>query len=422
MGRVQTAVAFRRGRTLNGRIRLHRIGKAYRRYETPWRRLGEWVTLGRLVRHTDVWALRDITLEIAPGEAVGIVGANGAGKSTLLKLIAGTAFPTEGTSHVDGIVAAILELGIGFHPEFTGRENAYMAGQLLGYSSVQIGERMPDIEGFAEIGSYIDLPVRTYSSGMQVRLAFSVATAIRPDVLIVDEALAVGDAYFQHKSFARIRDFKRQGTTLLFVSHSPAIVKSVCDRAVLIDKGLLVRDGTPDSVLDYYNALMAHRGVEYEVQAVRDEGVRSGDRSCIIERVELLYEGRPASAVPSGASATFRITLRANVDLAELTIGIVIRDAVGNDVFGTNTYHLGRPLRHVLAGRQITCDFLVNAVALGTGNYSLSVALHRDMTHVSGNYDWWDRALVFQVLPNNGPHCIGIAMLDVDCRINDDIV
>jgi lipopolysaccharide transport system ATP-binding protein len=384
--------------------------------------LGEWVTLGRLVRHTDVWALRDVTLEIAPGEAVGIVGANGAGKSTLLKLIVGTAFPTEGTSHVNGIVAAILELGIGFHPEFTGRENAYMAGQMLGYSSTQIGARMQDIEDFAEIGSYIDLPVRTYSSGMQVRLAFSVATAIRPDVLIVDEALAVGDAYFQHKSFARIRDFKHQGTTLLFVSHSPAIVKSVCDRAVLIDKGLLVRDGTPDSVLEYYNALMARRGVEYEVQAVRDEGVRSGDRSSVIERVELLYDGQPASAIPSGASATFRITLHANVDLAELTIGIVLRDAVGNDVFGTNTYHLGHPLRHILAGRQITCDFAVKAVALGTGNYSLSVALHRDMTHVSGNYDWWDRALVFQVLPNNGPHCIGIAMLDIDCRIKDDIV
>lgn len=402
---------------MNGTIRLRRLGKAYRRYPSPGSRLVEWVTLGRLVRHRDIWALRDVTLDVTAGEAVGIVGANGAGKSTLLKLIAGTATPTEGACQVHGTVAAILELGLGFHPDFTGRENAFMAGQLMGYSYEQLRSQMPGIVDFAEIGAYIDLPVRTYSSGMQVRLAFSVATAIRPDILIVDEALAVGDAYFQHKSFARIRDFKRHGTTLLFVSHSPAIVKSVCDRAILIDRGLKVRDGTPDAVLDYYNALTARREAEYEVSAIEGHGVRSGNRSASVERVELLYEGRPAAAVQCGAPVTFRVTLRANAALSELTIGVLLKDAVGNDVFGTNTYHLGRPLRDLRAGSLLCCDFDVGALSLGTGSYSLSVALHRDMTHVSGNYDWWDRALMFQVLPGSGPHFIGTAMLDVACRV-----
>jgi lipopolysaccharide transport system ATP-binding protein len=405
---------------LNGTIRLRRLGKAYRRYPAPGSRLVEWLTLGHLVRHSEIWALRDVTLDVTAGEAVGIIGANGAGKSTLLKLIAATATPSEGTCDVHGSVAAILELGLGFHPDFTGRENAFMAGQLMGYSREQLRSQMPRIEEFAEIGSYIDLPVRTYSSGMQVRLAFSAATAFRPDILIVDEALAVGDAYFQHKSFARIREFKEQGTTLLFVSHSPAIVKSVCDRAILIDRGLKVRDGTPDAVVDYYNALIARREAEYEISTLEGHGVRSGNRSASVERVELLYEGRSATAVPCGAPVTFRVTLRANAELPELTVGMLLKDAVGNDVFGTNTYHLGRSLQDIGAGNLLCCDFDIGALALGTGSYSLSVALHRDMTHVSGNYDWWDRALVFQVLPGSSPHFIGIAMLDVACRVRGD--
>jgi lipopolysaccharide transport system ATP-binding protein len=404
---------------VTGSLRLQRVGKAYRHYETPWRRLSEWLTAGRLRRHIDVWALRDVTMGIAAGEAVGIVGSNGAGKSTLLKIIAGTTQPTEGTVDVRGRVAAILELGIGFHPEFTGRENTFMAGQLLGYSSEEIAARMTDIEAFAEIGSYIDLPVRTYSSGMAVRLAFSVATAIRPDVLIVDEALAVGDAYFQHKSFAKIREYKQMGTTLLFVSHSPAIVKSICDRAILIEQGLVVRDGKPDDVLDYYNAIIARREADYEVQAADGAGIRAGDRRATVERVELLYGAAAATAVPCGAPVRFRVTLRARADLPDLTIGILIRDAVGNDVFGTNTYHLGQSLHQVPAGKHISCTFDVESLALGTGNYSLSVALHCDMTHVSGNYDWWDRVIVFQVLPGPGPHFIGVAMLPVGCRIDD---
>ncbi|MDR3323168.1 MAG: ATP-binding cassette domain-containing protein, partial [Zoogloeaceae bacterium] len=188
-----------------GSVVVSGVGKAYRQYRSRWGRLAEWLWPAGPPRHTLKWVLRDISFQVTPGEAVGIIGINGAGKSTLLKLITGTARPTTGHIALQGRVAALLELGMGFHPDFTGRQNAYMAGQLIGMERQTIARLMPEIEAFAEIGDYLDQPVRVYSSGMQVRLAFSVATALRPDVLIIDEALSVGDAYFQHKSFERIR-------------------------------------------------------------------------------------------------------------------------------------------------------------------------------------------------------------------------
>ena len=216
--------------------------------------------------------LQDINFTVNPGEAVGIIGINGAGKSTLLKMITGTTQPTTGGVHITGRVAALLELGMGFHPDFTGRQNAFMAGQLLGYSVEEIARLMPEIEAFAEIGDYIDQPVRVYSSGMQMRLAFSVATAHRPDVLIVDEALSVGDAYFQHKSFDRIREFRKQGTTLLIVSHDKGAIQSICDRAILLNAGKLAMEGEPEAVMDYYNAMLA----DHQNQTVKQEVTVNG--------------------------------------------------------------------------------------------------------------------------------------------------
>ena len=196
---------------------LFNLGKAYKRYPSRWARLAEWLRPGAPVRHELLWVLRGLDLRVPQGQALGIIGRNGAGKSTLLKMVTGTSTPTEGSVQMRGRVAALLELGMGFHPDFTGRQNAVIAAQLLGLSEGEIAAALPGIEAFAEIGHYIDEPVRTYSSGMQVRLAFSVATALRPDVLIVDEALAVGDVYFQHKCYGRIREFRAAGTTLLFV-------------------------------------------------------------------------------------------------------------------------------------------------------------------------------------------------------------
>ena len=250
-----------------GTITVAHLGKAYHQYPTRWARLAEWLLPGHKARHSLKWVLQDVSFSVQPGEAVGIIGINGAGKSTLLKMITGTTQPTTGSVHITGRVAALLELGMGFHPDFTGRQNAFMAGQLLGYSVEEIARLMPEIEAFAEIGDYIDQPVRVYSSGMQMRLAFSVATAHRPDVLIVDEALSVGDAYFQHKSFDRIREFRKQGTTLLIVSHDKGAIQSICDRAILLNAGKLAMEGEPEAVMDYYNAMLA----DHQNQTVKQE-------------------------------------------------------------------------------------------------------------------------------------------------------
>jgi lipopolysaccharide transport system ATP-binding protein len=240
-----------------GSICVRNLGKAYRQYNSRWGRLAEWLSLSNKPRHRLKWVLQDISFEVSPGEAVGIIGINGAGKSTLLKLITGTSHPTTGEVHISGRVAALLELGMGFHPDFTGRQNAHMAGQLIGLTAAEITSLMPEIEAFAEIGDYIDMPVRVYSSGMQMRLAFSIATCKRPDILIVDEALSVGDSYFQHKSFNRIRSFGQQGTTLLIVSHDKSAIQAICSRAILLNGGAVAMQGDPETVMDFYNALIA---------------------------------------------------------------------------------------------------------------------------------------------------------------------
>jgi lipopolysaccharide transport system ATP-binding protein len=402
---------------VNGRIALSGLGKSYRQYNDPRQRLVEWMSLGALKRHHERWVLRNVTLDIAPGEAVGVIGANGAGKSTLLKLITGTTRPTAGEIAAEGRIAALLELGIGFHGELTGRDNVLIAGQLLGFQTAEIAARMTDIESFAEIGEYLDLPVRTYSSGMQVRLAFSVATAIRPDILIIDEALAVGDAYFQHKSFARIREFKAAGTTLLFVSHSAPIIKSICDRAVLLENGTVARDGVPEAVLDYYHAAVANRTRRYEIAETEGGGTRSGDRRASIEDITLLNEGAAVAVIRTNEPATVRVRMRALEPLADLTIGFMIRDVLGNAVYGTNTYHLQHRRFNLAQGSGFVCDFDIRRLALGMGHYSMSVALHSDMTHISGNYDWWDRAITFEVIPGNPDYGFGVVALDVSCRM-----
>ena len=227
------------------------LGKAFGTYRSEWQRVASWC--GIAVRPAaEHWVLRDVTFGLIPGEAVGIVGQNGAGKSTLLKLIAGTSHPTEGSVATSGRVAAILELGMGFNPELTGRQNAFHAGGLMGFERAALLEAMSAIRAFADIGEYFDQPLRTYSSGMQVRLAFALATAFRPETLIIDEALAVGDAAFQRKCFQRIEDFRAAGTTLLFVSHDLETIRKICTRAVFLREGRMVSFGPAKEVCDEY--------------------------------------------------------------------------------------------------------------------------------------------------------------------------
>ena len=305
-----------------GQIRVSGLGKAYKQYPNRWSRLFEWLVPFSPPRHHLHWILREVEFTIEPGEAVGIVGVNGAGKSTLLKMIAGTTQPTCGEIRVAGRVAALLELGMGFHPDFTGRQNVFMAGQLLGMQVEEIQALMPDIEAFAEIGEAIEQPVRTYSSGMQMRLAFSVATARRPDILIVDEALSVGDAYFQHKSFERIRSFRKAGTTLLIVSHDRSAIQSICDSAILLEQGRMAMRGRPEEVMDYYNALLAER----EGQTVRQEMLADGQvrtisgtgEAAILDVRMVDQRQRALEVVEVGQAVTLEVEVEVRQDIERL--------------------------------------------------------------------------------------------------------
>ena len=397
-----------------GTITVSNLGKAYKQYLTRWSRLAEWVLPGRNARHTLTWVLQDINFMVKPGEAVGIVGINGAGKSTLLKMITGTTQPTTGSVHITGRIAALLELGMGFHPDFTGRQNIFMAAQLLGYSVEEIVRLMPDIEAFAEIGDYIDQPVRVYSSGMQMRLAFSVATAQRPDVLIVDEALSVGDAYFQHKSFDRIRAFRKQGTTLLLVSHDKGAIQSICDRAILLNAGKLAMEGEPEAVMDYYNAMLAERHNSTVQQQVIDDGkvqTISGSGEATIAEVALLNEqNEQIEVVTVGQSVSLRIVVRTTAFIPELVVGYMIKDRLGQPVFGTNTHHLKRQLEEVQDGATVVFTFKF-AANLGEGTYSIAIALHATDSHINKNYEWRDLALVFKVINTDKETFIGVAWL-----------
>ena len=402
-------------------IYVNKVGKKYKRFPHHWARLAEYFTGGSYCGHKAQWALRNVSFLIQAGEAVGIIGQNGAGKSTLLKILTGTTLATEGTIKIDGRVAALLELGIGFHPEFDGIKNAIISCQTLGLSREESEKLLPEIEKFSELGDYMDQPLRVYSTGMQMRLAFSTATAVRPDILIIDEALSVGDAYFQHKCMKRIRSFKEQGTTLLFVSHDPGAVKSLCSRAILLDKGQIIKDGSPDSVLDYYNGMIAQKSKDEEIRQVENElgrtVTRSGTGQAQIQQIEMLDENdRKARAFRVGYVAKIQCHIQFNDYIENPTVGILIRDRLGNDVFGTNTYHLNIPNHSYHGGESIVATFTLK-LNLGQGNYSLCAAVHSGDTHLLDNFDWWDQCLVFQMVPNNSFSFIGCAALPVQAEI-----
>jgi len=402
-------------------IVVNNLGKKYKRYPNQWMRFAELLTGGRYSFHEERWALRGVSFGVQSGESVGIVGQNGAGKSTLLKILTGTTQPNEGTLQINGRVSALLELGMGFHSDFTGRENAIMSCQMIGLDSEEIHTMLPEIVRFSELGDYMDQPLRVYSTGMQMRLAFSSATVIRPEILIVDEALSVGDAYFQHKCMSRIRSFKEQGTTLLFVSHDPGAVKSLCNWALLLDEGLLIKDGDPDVVLDYYNGMIAKKSKDDEIRQIETRlgrtTTRSGSGKAHILNVEMFdANGRSARAFRIGDIVRISCNITFGSSIENPTVGILIRDRLGNDVFGTNTYHLKTAQYCYHAGEMVAVKFAL-PLNLGIGNYSLSIAVHSGETHLENNYDWWDQCIVFQVIPNNSFSFIGLAALPVEVEI-----
>lgn len=386
---------------MNNSISIKNISKCYKIYASRNERLKEWIIPFSKKRYKEKWVLKDINLEIKKGEAVGIIGMNGAGKSTLLKIITGTTMPTTGKVVFNGTVAALLELGIGFHPDFTGRQNVYMSGQLLGYTNSEINAGMKKIEEFAEIGEAIDAPVRTYSSGMQVRLAFSVATMKRPDILIIDEALSVGDNYFQHKSFARIQEFRKQGTTLLLVSHDKAAIQAVCDRAILLNRGQILKIGNPEEIMDYYNALISKKDdIIIEQKKLPDGRIQTISGTNEVKSTDVyMLNSKGVKAKVFSVGEKVKLIIKADIlkDIDVLNCGFMIKDVLGQAHFGTNIamhnkmiYNLKKETR-----LEISFEFILN---IGEGNYSISTAFIGDGTHIEKNYEWLELATVFQVL------------------------
>jgi len=400
-------------------IEVDRVSKAYRLYPTPRHRALALMMFGTRTFHTHFWALTDVSLRIDAGATLGLIGNNGSGKSTLLQLIAGIMAPTKGRVAVQGRISSLLELGAGFNPEFTGRENVELYGIVMGMSREEIVDRLPVIQAFSGIGEFIDRPVKSYSSGMFVRLAFSAAIHVNPDILLVDEALAVGDVLFQHQCIRRIREMQASGTTIIFVSHDMGMMRSICTEAVLLDRGRIEAHDDPATIANIYHAKTASTeaaanaprrplpggdggaAVEFREDSGFDERVRlfrHGTGAARIRHVELLdHNSRPVTSVEFDDEVILRVHVQYYEDAAFSILGFSIRDKTGTDIIGSNTHEENVPLPPRLAGDTVVVDFR-QRLPLVKGTYSVSTALAYDRSKPS-YFDWVDNALVLTVLP-----------------------
>jgi lipopolysaccharide transport system ATP-binding protein len=386
-------------------ITVESVSKRYEIYNHPRDQLKQFF-LPRLQRmmglksrqyFREFWALQDVSMQINKGESCGIVGLNGSGKSTLLQIITGTLTPTLGTVSTHGRIAALLELGSGFNPNFTGRENVYMNGALLGFSRDQIDKKFEAIQSFADIGDHFDQPLVTYSSGMQMRVAFAVATAFDPDILIIDEALAVGDAYFQQKCFHRIERFKDDGGTLLFVSHDANTVKHLCDKAVLISHGKALSHGVPKTVIDLYQGLVAQKtdlgnqaivvsqtpnnqptefteAVESQATWTKSTTITTNKDAELIDFKLLNADGHQVAYIESETVLIVQYRIRLNKDFDRPAFGLIVRDRIGRSLFETSTYAMKMQEKMVAMGKVVTVRFRFN-FNLRAGQYSFSIGV-----------------------------------------------
>jgi lipopolysaccharide transport system ATP-binding protein len=386
------------------------LGKRYEIYERPHHRLLQTILRGRRTFYREFWALSDVTLTVRRGETVGLVGPNGSGKSTLLQLVAGTLTPTTGTVTTQGRIAALLELGSGFNPEFTGRENVYLNGAILGIARREMDAAFPAIEAFAEIGDFIDQPVKTYSSGMMVRLAFAVAVHVTPDVLIIDEALAVGDTAFQSKCLDRIRRMQRDGVAILLVSHSPNTVIEFCDRAAYLDRGRLVVAGKCRDVLERYtnDYVSSHGGSTLPPRAV-ERGARAapaGPRTVpehagakpateIVGITIADAADAPKQAFRHGESVHVRIDVAFHRDNPAPCFGIQIKSTDDIVLWTGTTQIMGITVPGAVAGTRGAYEWRFNAnvgggryvLAIGTGDVSSGQYVPHARAHYAGHFD-----------------------------------
>jgi ABC-type polysaccharide/polyol phosphate transport system, ATPase component len=381
-----------------GNILIRGLGKAYKQYGNRWDRLIEWMSLVPTIRHSHKWILKDVNLDINAGDAVGIVGKNGAGKSTLLKMITGTTEPTEGHIQIQGRVAALLELGMGFDPDFTGRQNVFMAGQLQGLNINEINNLMPEIEAFADIGSYIEEPLRTYSSGMQARLAFSVATCVKPDILIVDEALSVGDIAFQAKCMQRMEFLLKSGTTIIFVSHALNQIRQFCNKAIYIKDGRVELFGDVSTVCDQFqNDLLGINQISEPAEQSASGNIDLIDGLSIIEdpmlrknsvldaagTMDLQFmsfkvfdeKGNEVSSCTRNQKLIFIACIRANRSTPSgANVGLLFADKNGYHLMACNTNYYDIYLPEMNAGETIFVKWTIE-IPFALGEFRLDIGI-----------------------------------------------
>lgn len=399
-------------------ISVRNLSKKYKLYDTPQHRLKEALHPFRKRYHREFWALKDVSFEVRKGETIGIIGKNGSGKSTLLQIICGVLEPSQGEAQVSGRISALLELGAGFNPEFTGRENVYLNGAIKGFTKEQMDERFDAIAGFADIGDFIDQPVKTYSSGMYVRLAFSAAINVDPEILVVDEALSVGDMFFQAKCMKKMKQLMEKGCTTLFVSHDTGAVKSLCSRAVYLDVGAVKLLGDSGEVCDVYisdqrertgffrqpgDKGMAGTISKSPIPSTEEEQVfkkqvahfRKGKGDVIILHAAILDgDSNAVNEVDFGQRLTFRAVYRSGIDLPELVFAFYVKDKNQLEVIGTNNVYENGKIEDIKAGETYSVEFsFINH--LKAGNYSIT-ALLADSLDTTEYHDWIEGAAVFR--------------------------
>ena len=369
-------------------IQVQHLSKMYKLYDKPSDRLKESLGLSRKKRYREHYALNDVNFDIEEGECVGIIGVNGSGKSTILKIITGVLNPTQGEVKVDGRISALLELGAGFNMEYSGLENVYLNGTMIGFSKEEIDARLDDILAFADIGDYIHQPVKMYSSGMFVRLAFAVAINIDPEILIVDEALSVGDVFFQAKCYHKFEEFKAQGKTILFVSHDLSSISKYCDRVILLHKGKMLDQGTPKAMVDMYKQLLVHQDPVKQGEGnpqgkgdsenwregfqVNPDTLEYGEKQAeIVDFVVLDEKGRQSNTIEKGTTFQIKMRVQFHENIQEPILAYTFKNIQGTEITGTNTMYEKASVEHPEAGRECVVTF-TQRMDLQGGEYLLS--------------------------------------------------
>jgi lipopolysaccharide transport system ATP-binding protein len=375
-------------------IKIDNLSKKYKIYKKDYHRLFELISRKKL--HKEYWALHDINLEIKKGEAIGIIGANGAGKSTLLKIICGALYKTTGEISIHGRILSLLELGTGFHPELTGIDNIFNSASMQGFSHHEINAKLSDIIEFADIGEHIYSPVKTYSSGMYVRLAFALYACLDPDIYIVDEALSVGDVFFQQKCYERMRQMKEQGVTIIMVSHDPAPIVNFCNRAILIDKGNILSQGKPSDILEMYQALEYSKGMKLDAKVLEIQNIEFGNESVELVNCKITnVKDEQKDKFFVGDTCKIHITYTSKDIEDNVSVGIQIKNKIGTIVFGSNTNWINKNLCFLDGVMHIYFELPLN---LGEGDYSISVAAVENKRNPQTVYSWKEKVAKFQII------------------------